>query len=195
MVYTLHSRPVLRSRIYALAAALSLATLFLLATTTDEIGWSCDEVYYYLSVEYITEWFQGLTGAIETPGLSFVLSREIVDEYWLWDIAHNPHPPLYKIFSAATLAFFKDTLGGFAAFRLSSQIQCALLVAALFIALAGSRGLAAGLCGAACLVLMPRLFGHAHLGTTELPLMMLWFLCVCAFWRSSSTRTPRQRST
>jgi hypothetical protein len=30
---------------------------------------------------------------------------------------------------------------------------------------------------------MPRVFGHAHLGTTELPLMTLWFLCVCAFWR------------
>jgi len=30
---------------------------------------------------------------------------------------------------------------------------------------------------------MPRVFGHAHFGTTELPLMTLWFLCVCSFWR------------
>jgi len=182
-MYPLASRSRPRFFIYVFALVLCLATVQLLASTTDEIGWSCDEVYYFLSAEYITEWFQGLAGIIETPGLSFVLSREIVDEYWLWDITHNPHPPLYKIFSAATLAFCKDQLGSFAAFRLSSQIQCALLVAALFISLAGSRGLAAGLCGAACFVLMPRLFGHAHLGTTELPLMTLWFLCVCAFWR------------
>ncbi len=172
-----------RLRMYALAAALFLAAVLLLAATTDEIGWTCDEVYYFLSAEHITEWFEGLVGARKTPGLSFVLSREIVDEYWLWDIEHNPHPPLYKIFSAVTLAFFRDHLGSFAAFRLSSQIQCGVLLAALFISVAVSRGIAAGLCAAACLVLMPRLFGHAHFGTTEMPLMTLWFLCVCAFWR------------
>jgi 4-amino-4-deoxy-L-arabinose transferase-like glycosyltransferase len=182
-MYPLTARPRPRLWLYAFAAALCAATVMLLVSTTDEIGWSCDEVYYFSSAEIITDWFQGLTGTIKTPGLSFVLSRKIVDEYWLWDIEHNPHPPLYKIFSAATLAFFKDQLGSFAAFRLSSQIQCGLLLAALFICLAGSRGLAAGLCGAACLVLMPRVFGHAHFGTTELPLMTLWFLCVCAFWR------------
>ncbi len=176
-------RPRPRYRLYAAAAAVCAAAVILLASTTDDMGWTCDEVYYFLSAEYITEWYHGLVGSIQTPGLSFVLSREIVDEYWLWDLEHNPHPPLYKIFSAATLALFKDRLGAFAAFRLSSQIQCGILLAALFIALAGSRGLAAGLCGAACLLLMPRVFGDAHFGTTELPLMTLWFLCVCAFWR------------
>jgi 4-amino-4-deoxy-L-arabinose transferase-like glycosyltransferase len=175
------SRP--RFRLYAAAAVLCAATILLLARTTDDIGWTCDEVYYFLSAENITEWYHGLTGKLGTPGMSFVLSREIVDEYWLWDIEHNPHPPLYKIFSAITLASFRDRLGSFAAFRLSAQIQCGILIAALFISLAGSRGTAAGLCGAACLLLMPRVFGHAHFGTTELPLMTLWFLCVCAFWR------------
>ena len=182
-MYPLTARPRPRFWLYAFAAVLCLATVLLLASTTDKIGWTCDEVYYFSSAENITEWFQGLTGTIKTPGLSFVLSREIVVEYWLWDVEHNPHPPLYKIFSALTLAFFRDSLGSFAAFRLSSQIQCGLLLAALFICLAGTRGLAAGLCGAASLVLMPRVFGDAHFGTTEMPLMTLWFLCVCAFWR------------
>jgi len=181
MPLTPRSRP--RYRLWAAAAAVSVAAVMLLAATTDDIGWTCDEVYYFLSAEYITEWYHGLVGKIQTPGLSFVLSREIVDEYWLWDIEHNPHPSLYKIFSAATLALFNRHLGSFAAFRLASQIQCGILLAALFISLAGSRGFAAGLCGAACLLLMPRFFGHAHFGTTELPLMTLWFLCVCAFWR------------
>ncbi|MBM4309916.1 MAG: hypothetical protein FJ119_03070 [Deltaproteobacteria bacterium] len=176
-------RPRPRYRLWAAAAAVCAAAVILLASTTDDIGWTCDEVYYFSSAENITEWFQGLTGSIKTPGLSFVLSREIVDEYWLWDIEHNPHPPLYKIFSAFTLALFREHLGSFAAFRFSSQIQCGILLAALFVSLAGSHGFAAGLCGAACLLLMPRVFGHAHFGTTELPLMTLWFLCVCAFWR------------
>jgi len=180
---TLTPRPRPRIRLYAMAAALCAATVLLLVATSDDIALTCDEVYYALSTEYITEWFQGLVGTIETPGLSFVFSRDIVDEYWLWDSKHNPHPPLYKIFSAVTLGLFKDKLGSFGAFRLSSQIQCGILLAALFICLAGSRGLAAGLCGAGCLLLMPRVFGHAHLGTTEMPLMTLWFLCVCAFWR------------
>ncbi len=182
-MYQLTARTRPRFNLYIFAAVLCLATVLLLASTTDEIGWTCDEVYYFSSAENITQWFQGLAGTIKTPGLSYILSQEIVDDYWLWDITHNPHPPLYKIFSALTLAFFKERLGSFAAFRLSSQIQCGLLLAVLFVSLAGSRGLAAGLCGAACLLLMPRLFGHAHLGTTELPLMTLWFLCVCAFWR------------
>lgn len=182
-MYPLTARPKPRIRLYAAAATLCAATVMLLASTSEDIAWTCDEVYYYLSAEYITEWFQGLTGTIKTPGLSFVFSREILDEYWLWDIEHNPHPPLYKIFSAVTLGLFGDRLGGFSAFRLSSQIQCGILVAALFICLAASRGFAAGLCGAACLLCMPRVFGHAHFGTTELPLMTLWFLCLCAFWR------------
>ncbi len=183
MVYPLIARSRPRFRLYIFAAVLCLATVLLLASTTDEIGWTGDEVYYLSSAENITAWFQRLVSTIKTPRLSYVLSREIVDAYWLRDITHNPHPPLYKIFSAVTLAFFRDSLGSFAAFRLSSQIQCGLLLAVLFVSLVGSRGFAAGLCGAACLLFMPRLFGYAHLGTTELPLMTLWFLCVCAFWR------------
>jgi len=48
-----------------------LATVLLLASTTDEIGWTCDEVYYFSFAENITEWFQELAGGIKTSGLSF----------------------------------------------------------------------------------------------------------------------------
>jgi len=50
---------------------LCLATVLLLASTTDEIGWTCDEVYYFSFAENITEWFQELAGGIKTSGLSF----------------------------------------------------------------------------------------------------------------------------
>lgn len=171
-----------RATLIAVGAALAGMATLLIAATTDTIGWTCDEVYYFLSAELLIEWFQSLGSALRAGGPLTALSRDVVDAYWLWDLQHNVHPPLYKIFSAATLAGLRDALGPFAAYRFSPALLGGVLTGAIFIVGGACFGPGAGLCGALTFLFMPRIFGHLHLGATETPLMALWFLCYTAFW-------------
>lgn len=178
----LSAAPRNRAGLIAGGAALAGLTVLLIAATTTDIGWTCDEVYYFLSAELLIEWFQALGAALHAGDVSNVLSRNVVDAYWLWDIQHNVHPPLYKIFSAITLAGLRDVLGPFAAYRFSPALLGGVLTGAIFIVGGACFGPGAGLCGALAFLFMPRIFGHLHLGATETPLMTLWFLCYAAFW-------------
>jgi 4-amino-4-deoxy-L-arabinose transferase-like glycosyltransferase len=49
----------------------------------------------------------------------------------------------------------------------------------------------AGLGAALSILLMPRLFGHAHLGATETPLLALWVEAGAAGWWAIERRRPR----
>ncbi|MCX5902953.1 MAG: glycosyltransferase family 39 protein [Proteobacteria bacterium] len=161
----------------------------LIAATADDIGWTCDEVYYFNSSELIITWTSALFKALPHGNAGAILSASITDQYWLWDMPHNPHPPLYKIISALTLVLFKQYLGEFTAYRLSSALLCAVLMFVLFRILQKRYGTAAGVCGGLSLLFMPRFFGHAHIAATEIPLTTFWFLACCAFWRGLTQRS------
>jgi 4-amino-4-deoxy-L-arabinose transferase-like glycosyltransferase len=163
---------------------LSAFCFFSIALTANSIGWTFDEVYYFMSSELLIEWFKAFFSSLLHGEVEFVLSRKVVDDYWLWDLVHNPHPPLYKILSAITWVLFKDLLGEFAAYRVSSAILCSTLIAGLFYVLKRRYGILSGIFGGLALLFMPRFFGHAHLAATEMPLMTFWFLSCWAFWRS-----------
>ncbi len=153
-----------------------------LVLTADDIGWTFDEVFYFLSSELIIEWFTALLNALPQDSADHVLSQNVIDTYWLWDIEHNCHPPLYKIFSAATLFVFRDLLGNFCAYRLAPMLLASILITGLYMFLSRRYGILSGICAGACLLLLPRFFGHAHFGVTETPLMTFWFLSYIAFW-------------
>jgi len=161
----------------------------LIAATADDIGWTYDEVYYFNSSELIITWTSALFKAFSHGNAGAILSAPITDQYWLWDMPHNPHPPLYKIISALTLVLFKPYLGEFAAYRLSSALLCAVLMFVLFRILQKRYGIAAGVCGGLSLLFMPRFFGHAHIAATEIPLTTFWFLACCAFWLKLTRRS------
>jgi len=176
---------------FLLASALlsSCMVIWLIAATANDIGWTCDEVYYFQSSELIITWTQALLKSFFHGNPRAILSASITDQYWLWDISHNPHPPLYKILSAITLVLCKPYLGDFAAYRFSSALLCAGLMLTLFFVLYKRYGIAAGVCGCLSLLFMPRFFGHAHIAATEIPLTTFWFLACCAFWRGLTQRS------
>ncbi len=167
----------------------SLVALGLIVMSLDDIGWTCDEVYYFNSSELIITWSQALMKALLHGNARAILSAPITDQYWLWDISHNPHPPLYKILSGITLVLGRQYLGEFAAYRFSSALLCTVLLLALFFILQKRYGTAAGVCGCLCLLFMPRFFGHAHIAATEIPLTTFWLLAVFAFWRGLTRRS------
>jgi len=179
-----HTQITPRSAALATAAALILcAGSFLsVAATCNDIGWTWDEVYYFSSSELQIDWFRALCSWLAGDGTKAVLSREVLDAYWQWDLHHNPHPPLYKILASLGLLFFRDMLGDRAAFRMASALLAGMLVLFLFRAVRKRYGSLPAAYAGAALLLMPRFFGHAHLATTEIPVAAFWLFSCCAFW-------------
>jgi len=165
------------------ALVLSIVSFLTIAATCNDLGWTWDEVYYFLSSELQVEWFKAFLASLFNGNLDGVLSRKVIDEYWLWDITHNPHPPFYKILSSISWVLFKDNLGDFISYRLAAAFLSGVLILFLFLTIEKAYGLIPGIVGSLSLLVMPRFFGHAHLATTEIPLATLWFLCYWAFWR------------
>ena len=164
-------------------------TFSIIIMTADDIGWTCDEVYYFISSELIMEWVQALAHALVQGNPASILSQTITDEYWLWDIKHNPHPPLYKIFTGVTLVLLKNYWGEFVAYRCAPALLSAILVVSLFIILKSRYSMLAGLYGSLALLFMPRFFGDAHIGATEIPLTTFWLLACWSFWRGLTHRS------
>ncbi len=165
-----------------LSIGVGLFSFCAVAVTLDDIGWTCDEVYYFLSSDILMEWFGGLWASFFKGGTRHILSQSIIDGYWLWDPTHNPHPPLYKLLPGITWILFRDVLGELTAYRISSALLCGLMISVLFYTVNRRYGVWAGLYAGLSLLLMPRFFGHAHIAATEMPLMVLWFATTLAFW-------------
>lgn len=169
--------PARRSR--ALAALLTAGFgLLLLVPELDHPGVTWDEPEYFQSVERIQEWtasaFKDPAGMLDAGRIQAA-----------WDPPErryfNPHPPVYKEGMAITEAIAGDRLGAVAGYRLSSAILFAVLVGLLTWTVAGVAGLPAGIGAGLSAALMPRVFGHAHIAATDLPLTLFWASCVLAF--------------
>jgi hypothetical protein len=169
--------PARRSR--ALAALLTAGFgLLVLVPELDHPGVTWDEPEYFRSVERIQEW---AATAMKDP--AGVLDADRIQA--AWDPPErryfNPHPPVYKEGMAVTEALAGDRLGPVAGYRLSSAILFGVLVGLLTWTVAGVAGLPAGVGAGLSVVLMPRVFGHAHVAASDLPLTLFWALCVLAF--------------
>lgn len=171
------------------ALMVGLFAFSVIIMTADDIGWTCDEVYYFISSELIMEWIRALANALVHGNPASILSQTITDQYWLWDIKHNPHPPLYKILTGATLVTLKNYCGEFVAYRCAPALLSTVLVVALFVILKNRYRIMAGLYGSLALLFMPRFFGDAHIGATEIPLTTFWLLACWSFWRGLTHRS------
>ena len=169
--------PTRRSRV--LAALLTAGFgLLVLVPELDHPGVTWDEPEYFRSVERIQEW--AATARKDPAGM---LDADRIQA--AWDPPErryfNPHPPVYKEGMAITEALTGDRLGPVAGYRLSSAILFGVLVGLLTWTVAGVAGLPAGIGAGLSVALMPRVFGHAHVAATDLPLTLFWTLCVLAF--------------
>ena len=157
--------------------ALFLGTLAALVLTLDDPGITWDEPAYFGSAQLQVEWVRML---LTEP--STALNRETVFEMWDWDHYHNPHPPIYKEGMALTWWATKGLIGQLAGYRLAPALLFSALVAIAFRWGMAAWGGMGGLGAALSIVLMPRLFGHAHIGATETPLITFWTAASAAAW-------------
>jgi len=96
------------------------------------------------------------------------------------------HPPLGKILSGISWAALREPLGELAAHRFSNALLFSLLVALIFWMVSDAYDLASGVFAALALVLMPRMFMHAHLANIDTTVAITWFLAIYLFWKYES---------
>ena len=138
----------------------------------NEIGVTWDEPRYFESVERIQAW----TARAVSSEWREALSPPAIRAAWDADRYYNPHPPAYKAAMAVTDAVFGGWLGVPGAYRLSSLLMFGLLVGATAGWTARLTRPAAGVAAGLALLLMPRVFGHAHIAATDMPLTLAWFV-------------------
>ncbi len=165
----------------AIASAWFLLTLvFVMATLTD-VGLTWDEPLYIKASRGYMTWL-----GILRRDVGQALSDGAIVRWWVQDPTLELHPPLGKLLSGLSWAAFRGLLGDIAAHRLSNAVLFSLLVATVFWMVSSMRGRASGMFAALSLVLMPRMFFHAHLANIDTTVAITWFLAMYAFWRLES---------
>jgi len=111
------------------------------------------------------------------------LSRPVVDFFWY---AGQAHPPLGKLLITGCLAGFSGLLPSLRAARMAGALEFAVVLVCTFLLARRFFGRRAGLVSALLLLLMPRVFGHAHFAALDMPVVMAWMLTVTVFTASDS---------
>jgi 4-amino-4-deoxy-L-arabinose transferase-like glycosyltransferase len=155
-----------------MGAALAVVAIAAGLPGLDELGVTWDEPRYFESAERIERW----TARAASGEWRDALSAPAIREAWDADRYYNPHPPAYKAAMAITDAVFADWLGVPGSYRLSSLLMFGLLVALVTGWTARLTRPAAGVAAGVALLLMPRVFGHAHVAATDMPLTLFWFV-------------------
>ena len=157
--------------------------LVALVPTTGDIGMTWDEPAYRYSQVMSAQWWDQLAHARSWGEVRSLLDPETLLYYWPYArYGINFHPPLAGQLNLATHALFGSWMKDIPARRMASVIEFALTIAIGFGFLARRYGTAVGLVMAGSLLLMPRLYGQAHLIDTDIPGLFLWAATALAFW-------------
>ncbi len=170
---------------------LGLATLAVLAVslaalipTVGDLGLTWDEPAYRYSQLMSVQWWEQLGRA-----RSWSKFRELFDPatlLYFWPYGRhgiNFHPPLAGQLNLATYELFGHWMKDIPARRMASVFEFALTIAIGFQFLARRYGTWVGAVMAGSLLLMPRLYGQAHLIDTDTPGLLLWAATALAFWK------------
>ncbi|MBX6314707.1 MAG: glycosyltransferase family 39 protein, partial [Isosphaeraceae bacterium] len=175
----------LSGRRWWFASGLVLAVaLAALVPTTGDFGLTYDEPAYRYSQVLSAQWWEQLARARTGADLEKLLDPDALLYYWPYArFGINFHPPLAGQLNWLTYELFGSFMKDIPARRMASVFEFALTVAILFGFLTSRYGSWAGGVAAGSLLLMPRLYGQAHLIDTDTPGLLLWAATAVAFWK------------
>lgn len=152
--------------------------------TSGDPGLTWDEPAYRYSQMVSVQWWQRLASARSTDDLRPLFTPDALLYYWPYGrYGINFHPPLAGQLNLLTHALFGSWMNDIPARRMASVIEFALTVTLLFGFLARRYGAWVGGVAAGALLLMPRVYGQAHLAETDTPGLLLWALTSVLFWK------------
>ena len=151
--------------------------------TTGDFGLTWDEPAYRYSQIISAHWWEQLWHARSWNDIAALLEPDALLYYWPYARSGiNFHPPLAGQLNLATHALFGSWMKDIPSRRMASVIEFALTLTIGFGFLARRYGAWVGLIMAGSLLLMPRLYGQAHLAETDIPGLLLWAATALAFW-------------
>lgn len=172
---------------HSLGVWLGLGYLAILVKSARVLGFSRDESFYFDAANRYASWFRLLASK---P--SAAMERRAIDAAWS---ANHEHPSLVKSAFALSHWLFYEKLQWFAdestAWRFPGMLCGAIAVGYVYYAGKRRAGPWAGAIAAVLLAAMPRVFYQAHLACFDIPVVMMWALCVGAYGRA--LRTGRWR--
>lgn len=150
-----------------IAAALFCSVLLLLLLELDAPGVTWDEALVnFAAAKNQAQWLSGLF-TLERP-----FSRETIDQYWF---TTSDHPSLPRTLAAISYLLLSPIFDEIIALRIPSAVLFSILIASIYLFLRRQFPVLSALAGALALLLMPRIFGHAHIFSLDVPIMCWWF--------------------
>ncbi len=167
--------------------ALALAAL---VPTVGDIGLTWDEPSYRYSQVMSAQWWGRLFANPADPDL---FAPDTLLYYWPYGrFGINFHPPLAGQLNLLTYELFGRWMKDIPARRMASVIEFALTLTILYQFLARRYGAWVGGVAAASLLLMPRVYGDAHIAGTDTPGLLLWAATAVAFWKGLHEANARR---
>lgn len=163
----------------AINIALTVWTI-LLATSRD-YGMVWDEGHTIRRERMLAEWMTWLVNpAWRTRGDAF--SSRTLAQYWPFSREEpDGHPPFYAMLGLAGWWLSRNYLEPLTAYRFGPMGLFAATVGTVYFHFARRHGRLAAVTAVGLLVLMPRVFAHAHYAHYDVPMSCLWLLAQMAF--------------
>lgn len=158
-----------------IAAVLGLLTFILLCSQLHAPGVTWDEgLVNFTAAKNQADWFRNFF-TLESP-----LSKETIDEYWF---TTSDHPSLPRTIAALSHLSFTGWVDEIVALRVPSAVLFSILIASIYLFLRAFVCIPSAIFGALALICMPRIWGHAHIFSLDLPILCWWFWStVTAYW-------------
>jgi 4-amino-4-deoxy-L-arabinose transferase-like glycosyltransferase len=174
------------------AGGIFVVVTALVAVTADDLGLTWDEPPYIFSQMQMARWFGDVARCRGIEQAKPHFTKEAILGAWEYNrYGPNFHPPMAGMLCNVTHGALGRLMGDLPARRVASGAELALAAAILFMFLARRYSYWVGGIAAASLVLMPRVFGDAHIAGTDLPLMAFWGFTALAFWNGLDSRAWR----
>jgi hypothetical protein len=168
---------------WIIPTGLFLGVVLLTGATLRDYGIAWDEPPYFDAADLHIAWILDWRTNIEQRNFNQSLSDENIKAAWRWNPYHVPHPPFSRVVSGFTKYVSSGWVDKLSGYRIAPALFFAVLVAVMFLWLRAVFGVATGLFSAFALVLIPNIFGFAHIAVTDLPLASMWFLTAFCFWK------------
>ncbi|MBI3922000.1 MAG: glycosyltransferase family 39 protein [Armatimonadetes bacterium] len=169
-----------------IAGSLFLLTLLPLLLTAGDIGLTYDEPIYGGEALKLALWVQQSLGDALQGDLRTPFKQETIEAAWT---SKDMQPPFAKYLTAGSLLLLSPAIGYLPAVRFASAFLLSLCVATLYLWGTKVWGRRCGLVAAFALLLMPCVWGHAHLTTMDVPVAAMVFLTAFCVWKLSDKKT------
>jgi 4-amino-4-deoxy-L-arabinose transferase-like glycosyltransferase len=172
------------SRLWPRALGVFVIVLGALVPTVGDFGLTWDEPAYRYSQVMSAQWWEQLGRVRSIGDARALLDPATLLYFWPYGrFGINFHPPLAGQLNLASHAIFGHWMKDMPSRRMATVIEFALAITIGFSFLARRYGGWVGFVAAGSLLLMPRLYGQAHLVDTDTAGVLLWSATAMAFWK------------